>query len=113
MNTTQLLYELQEVPFDSNLKLASLCITIMYTNVPKQNYDKLYMIPSSTVMSTLTLPTKFYQSVLQYCTKIIFIATYKNMASLWKHLHSAIYQNFTSSTWNITFLINILNRHNF
>jgi len=39
MNTTQLLCEIQEVSFDSNLKLASFYITDMYTNVPqKKNY---------------------------------------------------------------------------
>jgi len=65
MNTTQLLYEIQEVPFDVNLKLASLYVTNMHTNVPKKKKkDKLYMMPSSIIMSTLTMATKFYQYVM-------------------------------------------------
>jgi hypothetical protein len=36
-NSTQLIKDLQEIPYDQNVRLASFDITDMYTNIPTQN----------------------------------------------------------------------------
>jgi hypothetical protein len=100
MNTTQLrvLYEIQEVSFDRNLKLASLYITNIYTNVPPPPKKNTQIILDALINNNVKLDHGNEIPSVMYCTKIIFIATYKKMASLWEHLCPPSYLNFASNT---------------
>ena len=64
MNTTQLLYEIQEVPFDRNLKLASLYVTNMHTNIKKKKPRQIVHDAVINNNVNLTMATKFYQYVM-------------------------------------------------